>query len=78
MLDKTSETKKMNTALKWSVGERVVYPSHGVGEIVAIESNELFGPGAQVYVLELIQTPRRVTIATEKAEKGALLSLIHI
>ena len=76
MLDKTSETKKMNTALKWSVGERVVYPSHGVGEIVAIESNELFGPGAQVYVLELIQTPRRVTIATEKAEKDALPQIV--
>ena len=76
MLDKTSETKKMNTALKWSVGERVVYPSHGVGEIVAMESNELFGPGAQVYVLELIQTPRRVTIATEKAEKGALRQIV--
>ena len=77
------ETKKTdNTAkatqqlLKWQVGERVVYPSHGVGEIVAIESNELFGPGAQVYVLELIQSPRRVTIATDKAEKGALRPIV--
>ena len=62
--------------LKWQVGERVVYPSHGVGEIVAIESNELFGPGAQVYVLELIQSPRRVTIAADKAEKGALRPVV--
>lgn len=69
----STETGKM---LKWQVGERVVYPSHGVGEIVAIESNDLFGPGAQVYVLELIQSPRRVTIATEKAEKGALRPIV--
>lgn len=61
---------------KWQVGERVVYPSQGVGEIVAIESNELFGPGAQVYVLELMQSPRRVTIATDKAEKGALRPVV--
>ena len=62
--------------LKWHVGDRVVYPSHGVGEIVAIESNELFGPGAKVYVLELIQSPRRVTIATDKAENGALRPVV--
>ena len=71
--DTASNAEKM---LRWQVGERVVYPSHGVGEIVAIESNELFGPGAQVYVLELIQSPRRVTIATEKAEKGALRPVV--
>ena len=69
-------TESNGKLLKWQVGERVVYPSHGVGEIVAIESNELFGPGAQVYVLELIQSPRRVTIATEKAEKGALRPIV--
>ena len=62
--------------IRWQIGERVVYPSHGVGEIVAIESNDLFGPGAKVYVLELIQSPRRVTIATEKAEKGALRPIV--
>ncbi len=73
---KKNEIKMTSKHLKWQVGERVVYPSHGVGEIVAIESNELFGPGAQVYVLELIQAPRRVTIATEKAEKGALRPIV--
>ena len=79
MLEKNKSSKSVIASdhlLKWQVGERVVYPSHGVGEIVAIESNELFGPGAQVYVLELMQSPRRVTIATEKAEKGALRAVI--
>ena len=80
MLEKPKTIESVKTkngqALKWSIGERVVYPSQGVGEIVAIESNDLFGPGAQVYVLELIQQPRRVTIATEKAEKGALRQVV--
>lgn len=77
MLEKTNDNMRKNDgSLRWQVGERVVYPSHGVGKIVAIESNELFGPGAQVYVLELIQSPRRVTIATEKAEKGALRQIV--
>ena len=75
MLEKPKTIESVKTkngqALKWSIGERVVYPSQGVGEIVAIESNDLFGPGAQVYVLELIQQPRRVTI-----EKGALRQVV--
>ena len=55
--------------MKWQVGERVVYPSHGVGEIVSIEANDLFGPGVEVYVLELMQSNRRrVMISIEKAE----------
>ena len=56
MLEKPKTIESVKTkngqALKWSIGERVVYPSQGVGEIVAIESNDLFGPGAQVDVLE--------------------------
>ena len=78
------QTPKMQTnskcgdlLMKWHVGERVVYPSHGVGEVVSIESNELFGPGAQVYVLELMQSSkRRVMISTDKAEKGALRAIV--
>lgn len=63
--------------MKWHVGERVVYPSHGVGEIVSIESNDLFGPGVEVYVLELMQSnKRRVMIATDKAESGALRPIV--
>lgn len=74
--NKTVKLKDNQRMLKWKVGERVVYPSHGVGEIVAIESNELFGPSAQIYVLELLQSPRRVMIGTDKAEKGALRPII--
>ncbi len=64
--------------MRWQVGERVVYPSHGVGKIVSIESNELFGPGVEVYVLELMQSPRRVLIPTTKAEKGALRPIVSV
>lgn len=77
------ETKKSNNNLsserlaKWTVGERVVYPSRGVGEIVSIETNELFGPDKLVYVLELMQaTKPRVMIETGKAEKGSLRPVV--
>ncbi len=80
MLEKTMMQPVLATGdhlMKWQVGERVVYPSHGVGKIVSIEANELFGPGVEVYVLELMQSnKRRVMIATEKAESGALRPIV--
>jgi CarD family transcriptional regulator len=80
MLEKTMMKQVLPTGdhlMKWQVGERVVYPSHGVGEIVSIEANELFGPGVEVYVLELMQSnKRRVMISTEKAENGALRPIV--
>lgn len=80
MLDRTTMKQVLvngDHLMKWQVGERVVYPSHGVGEIVSIETNDLFGPGVEVYVLELMQSNRRrVMISTEKAEKGALRPIV--
>lgn len=71
-------TSMSDALVRWQVGERVVYPSHGVGEIVSIESNDLFGPGVEVYVLELMQAPRRVLIPTTKAEMGALRPIVSV
>ena len=58
--------------VEWKVGDKAVYPSHGVGEITAVESNELFGPDAKVYVLELLHSSRRILIPTDKAEQVGL------
>ena len=61
----------------WSVGDKAVYPSHGVGEITAIESNELFGANAVVYVLELLESSRRILIPTHKAAQVGLRQVVE-
>ena len=60
----------------WQVGDKAVYPSHGVGEITAIEENELFGTNARVYVLELLESSRRILIPTNKAPQVGLRHVI--
>jgi CarD family transcriptional regulator len=45
----------MSKALSFEVGERVVYPSHGVGEITNIETQSIGGIGIQVYVISFPQ-----------------------
>lgn len=62
---------------EWKVGETAVYPRHGVGKITAIESNTLFGPDAQVYVLELLHSAKRILIPLDKAEQNGLRQVIH-
>jgi len=75
----TAETKATETSgdeIEWVVGDKAVYPSHGVGEITAIESNELFGPDATVYVLELLNQSRRILIPTHKAKQVGLREVV--
>ena len=61
---------------QWKVGDNAVYPSHGVGEITSIESNELFGADAKVYVLELLHSSRRILIPIVKAKSVGLREVV--
>jgi CarD family transcriptional regulator len=60
----------------WKIGDKAVYPSHGVGQIKAVEANDLFGSGAQVYVLELLDTSRRILIPVQKADQVGLRKVV--
>ena len=62
----------------WKVGDKAVYPSHGVGEITAIESNQLFGHDARVYVLELLDSSRRILIPIQKATQVGLRQVVGV
>lgn len=45
----------MTQTRKFQVGDRVVYPSHGVGEIIEIESQSIAGVTLEVYVISFPQ-----------------------
>lgn len=45
----------MTQEKKFQVGDRVVYPSHGVGEIIEIESQSIAGITLEVYVISFPQ-----------------------
>ncbi|MDX9723053.1 MAG: CarD family transcriptional regulator [Myxococcota bacterium] len=62
---------------EWNIGDKAVYPSHGVGQITAIEQNDLFGHGAMVYVLELLYSPRRILIPIAKASQVGLREVVE-
>ena len=61
---------KLNT--KFKVGEIVVYPKHGVGEIQNIENMEIASIKAQFYVVKMEQSKLTIRVPLDKQEEVGL------
>jgi len=57
--------KKKNNK-EFNIGEIVVYPKHGVGEIVKIESMEVAGIKTKFYVVKMEQARLTIRVPLEK------------
>lgn len=62
--------------LGFNIGERVVYPSHGVGEIVNIEAQNIAGTEIQVYVVSFPQDKMTLKVPVNRAKASGLRSLV--
>lgn len=61
----------------YAIGERVVYPLHGVGQIKNIESKEVLGQSKQYYIIKIAVSDMTVMIPTDMSEKIGLRSIIR-
>lgn len=62
-------------ALKFKEGNKVVYPSHGVGVINGIETNQVVGMEIKTYVIEFEKEKMVLRIPVARAEKSGLRPL---
>ena len=62
----------------FQVGDRAVYPAHGVAEVTAIESKEIAGHRKDFYVLKVIQSDMKLLIPCDGAERAGLRSVIDL
>ena len=62
--------KKKNKDFK--IGEVVVYPKHGVGEIIKIESMEVAGIKTKFYVVKMEQARLTIRVPVEKKDSVGL------
>ena len=60
----------------FQVGEKVVYPTHGVGTVEAIEEREVSGVPQAFYVLRIHGNGMRVMVPTQNAERVGLRQII--
>jgi len=60
---------------KFVQGDYVVYPTHGVGLIAAVESQEIAGCQLQLYVITFDRDRMTLRVPVSKAEKSGLRKL---
>jgi CarD family transcriptional regulator len=62
--------------LVFKVGEKVVYPAHGVGEIEAIRTNAISGTEKKFYMLRILETGMKIMIPIDNVESVGLRKVI--
>ncbi|MFO1013723.1 MAG: CarD family transcriptional regulator [Caulobacteraceae bacterium] len=61
--------------LDFTVGDHVVYPAHGVGNVVAVENQEVAGYSLEVYVITFDHEKMTLRVPTKKAKAAGLRGL---
>ena len=63
------------SGLEFKVGDSVVYPAHGVGTIVNVETQEVAGYALEVYVITFDHEKMTLRVPTKKAVTSGLRPL---
>lgn len=61
----------------FKIGDKAVYPAHGVGEVIAIESKEISGHTQTFYVLKILENDMKVMIPTSNVNSVGLREIIR-
>ena len=61
---------------EFKIGEVVVYPKHGVGEIIKIESMEVSSIKTKFYVVKMEQGKLTIRVPLDKQNEVALISAL--
>lgn len=61
---------------QFEVGDKAVYPVHGVAEVVALEHRDIGGSQTPVYILKIIDTGLKIMVPTINAGSVGLRDLI--
>lgn len=73
MASKKKSTKKKSVSFK--VGQHIIYPAHGVGEVIGIEQEVIAGFDIEVYVVKFEQDKMTLRVPTSKAANSGMRAL---
>ena len=72
---KTAAKKKAGTKRLFKIGQHIVYPAHGVGEVVGIEQEVIAGFDIEVYTVKFEQDKMTLRVPTAKAATSGMRAL---
>ena len=61
----------------FEVGDKAVYPAHGVGEITAIETRAIMEDSVEVYVMRILERDMTIIIPRKKSKDVGLRKVMH-
>src|SRR5215475_5963313 len=59
-------TKKTTQRQGFKIGEFVVYPAHGIGQIVSIDEQEIAGSRLEFFLINFVKNKMRLRVPTNK------------
>jgi len=62
--------------LRFEIGDKIVYPNHGAGTIIGIETKEILGDEKQYYIMELPIGDMRVMIPIDRIDEIGVRGII--
>ena len=63
-------------ATTFNVGENAVYPGHGVGRVMAIETKEILGHKKVFYCVQILESGMKIMIPRDNVESVGLRPII--
>lgn len=61
---------------QFKVGDKAVYPAHGVGEVTGIEDKEIAGSTTQFYILKILDSGMTIMVPTSNVRHVGLREVI--
>src|SRR3954454_1849993 len=77
-LPQTERLAMATKALNFDVGDYVVYPKHGVGRVVELQSTEIAGTRLDLYVLRFEKEKMTLRVPVNKADSVDLTSIAEV
>jgi CarD family transcriptional regulator len=77
MTEKKAKESGKSKMRIFHVGDLAVYPAHGVGEIMAIESRVVNGEKHDFYIMKVIENGMTIMIPTNNVESVGLRDVIN-
>jgi len=62
--------------ITFKIGDKAVYPAHGVGEVTAIENREISGQSQTFYILRILDNGMKIMIPTNNVQQVGLREVI--
>lgn len=67
----------MQAAPHFQVGDKAVYPAHGVGEVTSIEARDVGGERQLFYVLRILENGMKVMVPTSASGTSGLREIMN-